>query len=332
MSENTSCPIWGTVAYETHTERCGRRIDSPRAGGEYFITGSAESMISNLNNLEKAKLTSWLVEQRRFGAHLPEIDAKIVDSVATRHRLTVSKRADNLLRYFGDRVRFPGHLITNPDQHHSISDRERQLPLSYIESDAKYITPDVIVELRFYIDYLKERGWIETVRDARHTRIPHSKLTIEGHEKLNNLGNVKIDSSDAFVAMWFDKAMDLAWIEGIDPGIRNAGYRPVRVDQQEHVGKIDDQIIAEIRKARFVVADFTQGDSGARGGVYYEAGFAHGLGIPVIFTCRADALGKVHFDTRQYNHIVWETPEELREKLTNRIEAAIGKGPLKRSG
>jgi hypothetical protein len=81
-----------------------------------------------------------------------------------------------------------------------------------------------------------------------------------------------------------------------------------------------------------LVADFTQGESGARGGVYYEAGFAHGLNLPVIFTCREDAIGKVHFDTRQYNHIVWETVEELRDKLAKRIAATVGDGPGKKAG
>ena len=67
----------------------------------------------------------------------------------------------------------------------------------------------------------------------------------------------------------------------------------------------------------------------ARGGVYYEAGFAHGLNIPVIFSCRKDLIKKIHFDTRQYNHIEWTEPEELREKLKNRIAAQIGDGPNK---
>ena len=54
-----------------------------------------------------------------------------------------------------------------------------------------------------------------------------------------------------------------------------------------------------------MVADFTYGDDGERGGVYYEAGFAHGLNIPVFFTCQKGFLEKIHFDTRQYNHIEW---------------------------
>ena len=67
----------------------------------------------------------------------------------------------------------------------------------------------------------------------------------------------------------------------------------------------------------------------ARGGVYYEAGFAHGLGLQVIFTCRQDVIDKglIHFDTRQYNHIAWNTPEELRKRLADRIAGTIGDGP-----
>ena len=69
----------------------------------------------------------------------------------------------------------------------------------------------------------------------------------------------------------------------------------------------------------FLVADFTHGEGGARGGVYFEAGFAYGLGIPVIYTCRADMVDKLHFDTRQYAHILWERSEDLRDALRNRI-------------
>ena len=127
--------------------------------------------------------------------------------------------------------------------------------------------------------------------------------------------------------MWFDDSMNDVLKNGIEPAIEDAGYKPVRIDRKEHINKIEDEIIAELRRSRFVVADFTHGDDGARGGVYYEAGFAHGLDLPVIFTCREDAVDTLHFDTEHYNHIVWITPEELREKLKNRILAVIGEGP-----
>ena len=90
-------------------------------------------------------------------------------------------------------------------------------------------------------------------------------------------------------------------------------------------------MIAELRRARFVVADFTHGADGARGGVYYEAGFAHGMDREVIFTCEKEALKRIHFDTRQYNHIVWEAEklDEFRSRLAARISAVIGDGPRK---
>jgi hypothetical protein len=54
-----------------------------------------------------------------------------------------------------------------------------------------------------------------------------------------------------------------------------------------------------------------------------------GLGLPVIWTCRKDALRDLHCDTRQYNFIEWETPDGLANH--KRIEAVIGRGPLKAS-
>ena len=176
------------------------------------------------------------------------------------------------------------------------------------------------------VGYLNEQGWIKSVNSHYYT------LTLQGHARLAELEAANAESTKGFVAMWFDDSLKEAWEQGIKLGIEDAGYEAVRIDQKEHNNKIDDEIIAEIRRSRFVVADFTQGEDGARGGVYYEAGFAHGLGIEVIFTCREDALKNVHFDTRQYNHIVWKTPEELRLDLARRISARIGDGPYKENG
>jgi hypothetical protein len=55
---------------------------------------------------------------------------------------------------------------------------------------------------------------------------------------------------------------------------------------------------------------------GHRGGVYFEAGFAMGLGLPVFWTCRQDDLDKLHFDIRQYNCIDWADPPSLQTSIT----------------
>jgi hypothetical protein len=43
--------------------------------------------------------------------------------------------------------------------------------------------------------------------------------------------------------------------------------------------------------------------------------------------CRKDMIDKIHFDTRQYAHIVWENETDLAKQLKNRILATIGQGP-----
>ena len=151
-------------------------------------------------------------------------------------------------------------------------------------------------------------------------------VTGEGYRRIGEI-KTNAESTQVFVAMWFDEEMKVAYTQGIEPAIENAGYKPMRIDQKADVVKIDDEIIAEIRRSRFLVADFTHGKDGARGGVYFEAGFALGLGIPVIYTCREDAIDSIHFDTRQYYHIKWKDTEDLRDKLEKRILALIGEGP-----
>lgn len=145
---------------------------------------------------------------------------------------------------------------------------------------------------------------------------PHGWLRIDELAKTPKRSS---ESDQAFVAMWFDSGTDAIFRQGIEPGIRDAGYIPNRIDLCQHNNKICDQIVAEIRRSRFVVADFT----GQRGGVYFEAGFALGLGTPVIWLVRKDEIDGVHFDTRQFNHILYESAEDLRKQLTDRINATI---------
>ncbi len=159
-------------------------------------------------------------------------------------------------------------------------------------------------------------GWISSIGQKFHLA-PNALVRLEAAPDSQ--------ATIGFCAMWFSPEVLQLWSDVIEPAIRESGYEPLRIDGKEHNGKIDDEIMASIRASKFVVSDFT----GSRGGVYYEAGFAHGLGFPVIFMCReGDAL---HFDVRQYNCIFW-TPEELpeaRSRLKNRILATLGQGPLK---
>ncbi len=74
--------------------------------------------------------------------------------------------------------------------------------------------------------------------------------------------------------------------EVIGRAICASGYAPVMIDTR-HIDSdktINDRIIAEIRACKFCVSDFT----GQRNGVYFEAGFALGLGKAIIYVCETD--------------------------------------------
>lgn len=89
-------------------------------------------------------------------------------------------------------------------------------------------------------------------------------------------------------------------------------------------GEIDDEIIVGIKRSRFVVADLT----GNRPNVYYEVGYAHGLGLPVLLTCRHDSVNGLGFDIRQRRCITWEDGnwDPPMKELADWIKALIGPG------
>jgi nucleoside 2-deoxyribosyltransferase len=209
---------------------------------------------------------------------------------------SVMDRARALLRAIARQGPLLGRLV--------VLNQRTDYPFGYCTSEN---------EIGFMLTALKELGWV-TLGSQSFSCV----LTIQGWSEVDRLA--PSESVKAFVAMWFASEMTAVYEQGIKPSIEDIGYRSVRVDGVEHVGKIDDLIIAEIRESRFVVADFT----GHRGGVYFEAGFALGLGLPVIWTCRKDYIEDLHFDIRQYNCIAWDDVSELRTRLANRIRAAIG--------
>jgi nucleoside 2-deoxyribosyltransferase len=172
-------------------------------------------------------------------------------------------------------------------------------------------------EYSFLYHILKDQELIET--PGSFDTVGLARLTPQGWQRAIELQKTQRNSDQAFVAMSFTKELFEIWDKGIKPALESTGFKPYRVDQKEHNEKVDDLIISEIRRSGLLIADFT----GHRGGVYFEAGFAMGLGIPVIWTCREDDIDKAHFDTRQYNHVTWTDSNDLKTKLINRITASI---------
>ena len=364
MNQNGICPIWGVdcVLSEVGDNAYVWRVqNSYRTGGDYEITTEARLALQELDDDVKVRLTSILVEQWMKGVDVPRLTEADVLRAQENRRLPVHERADRLLRLLATRSSSIGEVLEIVPYDMFLSFAE-QLSASGVPigtnidvSPELYLCPVALAwsesagdeELGFLNHYLATQGWISkgspTITSDGRAGGYICRVEVPGYSRIEEL-ETNPDLSQCFVAMWFDDSLDDAYENGIKSAIEEAGYSPLRIDREEFLGKIDDAIIAEIRRSRFVVADFThkvadirKGECheseegheqlGARGGVYYEAGFAHGLDLPVIFTCRSDMIDKVHFDTRQFNHIVWENPDDLREQLTNRIGSVLGDGP-----
>lgn len=332
MEPKDKCAIWKTPATISSSGSDGDKIDSPRAGGLYTVSRTAKATLEGLADIDqKTRLTLWLVEQRRLGVQYPDITSNTLKNLTNYRLPKVDERADAMLRFLYDNTQSIGDDFCIFEREND----EGNYPLLACTGSE---SPK---ELIFLAEYCNDNGWIHFEKvpevDAFDTIFEENYqpefyffrlvLKPQGYARIDELNGKGAATSQAFDAMWFDDTMTDAYQNGIELAIRDAGYEPLRIDRKEHNNKIDDEIIAEIRRSRFVVADFTQGRKGARGGVYYEAGYAQGLNIPVIFTCRKNALKKVHFDTRQYNHIDWADVEDLRKRLAERISATIGDGP-----
>lgn len=321
MSTIARCYIWDVPSQNSNRDAKNdiTEILSARAGGWYSIVGSVVPYIRSFKDRDKALLTFHLVKERHLGTVTPALTSHDqVDQIMLSREPDIFQRADWFLVWLHEETRYLGQMIGFEDIVTSDKHEQFQEVLAYTAS----VNMPEVLEL---MDYCEGNGWIfqDNGRLASRETQCKCKLLPAGYSHLAEIKGARTNSRQVFVAMWFGSVVQEAYDDGIAPAIRECGYEPLRIDRVEHIEMIDDKIIAEIRRSRFVIADFTSEPDRPRGGVYFEAGFAHGLNIPVIWTCRSDAIDRVHFDTRQFNHITWRDPVDLKERLVNRIRAVI---------
>lgn len=175
-------------------------------------------------------------------------------------------------------------------------------------------------ECKYYISILDKLGYLECIYQDTTNNPIDCTMTLEGlnhYLKLSEEGQL---SNKCFVAMSFGQDMEEIR-DSIKQSIINNNFEPVLIDEQliESTQTINDAIIAAIKSCKFCIADFTQ----QKDGVYFESGFAAGLGKPVIYTCHKDWFEKSHFDTNHFPHIIYNNKAQLIEMLNNKIKAWI---------
>jgi hypothetical protein len=113
--------------------------------------------------------------------------------------------------------------------------------------------------------------------------------------------------------MPFEDAFRDLYVLGIKPACEEAGYYCERLDEQIFEETMLERIYNQIAKADLVVADLTARNPN----VFYETGYAHGLGQRVILLTRNTE--DIPFDLKHHFHIVYsDSIADLKQRLRER--------------
>ena len=150
------------------------------------------------------------------------------------------------------------------------------------------------------------------------------KPTLSGWLRAGDIERGSISEKFAFMAMQYgDSTLESYVAEVFRPATLEAGFDLEVLRDRPQAGVIDNYLRSRLNLCRFVIADLSHANNGA----YWEAGYAEGIGKPVIYTCHKEQFDqrKTHFDTNHSTTIVWlpDQPDEAKKQLLACIRNSI---------
>ena len=322
-AEGGRCAIFSNFSFECQI--CGYyRMDvelyeqsqaRPNDGGTWRLTRVQRAVLSHrirTNSPEKPSNQSGLFT----------ITSDLLDSIRSNGVLpSAANQAANIVRFVGDSVSRSGDSIV-------------ELPVHY-HPFIGALNRESAVRLTEELD---ELGILKSDGIAVFTAGPHRNigleepanvnLTLVGWEQYDSQIRGNFEGKSGFIAMQFnDDQLDPFVREVVKPTVKAAtGWDLVDMRDVATAGIIDNIMRMRIREARFVIADLTHDNAGA----YWEAGYAEGLGKPVIYICEAEKFEreKSHFDTNHCTTIPWsrDDPETFEQQLTATLRRSLELG------
>ena len=157
--------------------------------------------------------------------------------------------------------------------------------------------------------------------DPRGPNLSNVNLTLKGWSQYDNLKNGQTVGRHGFIALKFgDAVLEELVAQIIKPAIQTGiGYALFDMRDVARAGVIDNIMRAQIRDAAFVLVDLTHDNSGA----YWEAGYAEGLGKPVIYICERAKFDSVqtHFDTNHCTTVLWS--DDRQQEFSDELIATL---------
>lgn len=275
--------------------------------GTFVITGSAqaESLTRFKRNPRLRQILSHAIRRMQRVDRRPILDPGMLGRLDEAGRLpSPAGQAENLLLWLGDHVPAPGELVRVAD-----SDVGGAIGSA---GDQNF---------HWVVTYLLKGGLLEGSTNSAGALVT---LSFRGWQIVEELRRGRSDTRQAFMAMPYGYAdLDDVVESCFKPAVAKTGFLLERLDEDPKAGLIDDRLRVKIRTCRFLIADLTSGNQGA----YWEAGFAEGLGKPVIYTCEKTVFEekKTHFDTNHHLTLPWDKDalSDAGERLKATVRATL---------
>lgn len=139
------------------------------------------------------------------------------------------------------------------------------------------------------------------------------KLTEKGwNEAATSAGGKKL--KPCLILISDDEGARIEWQEKLLPKIEQCGYLP-RLIAHSTAQNGEKYELQQIADSKLIIADLT----GLSPEVYFSAGYALGLNIPVIWTVQSNSADKLFIQIQDVRPLVWDTADELAVILQQRL-------------
>ena len=311
------CPVCNVGGIISKSGPGGIRIDCSRCGIFRLTSEALDDLGGHIRQKQEERinrtLISHFIQKRQNKETSPLLKNEDIERIIEFEKLpNTQEQAYSLIRFLGENSSEPGiPKLISSDEHGALIGSTEQTGFDFI------------------VDSLKEQRLIYE-QGAYASGRRSLLLSFEGWSKYEELIKGRIHSNKAFMAMPYgdqvlDNLVDNYFREAVD----QTGFKLERLDDNPVAGLIDDRLRVDIQISRFLISDLTGDNNGA----YWEAGYAEGLGKPVIYTCEKSHWEKIgkdkgkgpHFDTNHHLTVIWseDEPNEAAQKLKNTIRATM---------
>ena len=216
---------------------------------------------------------------------------------------TPAAQAERLIRFIGSNLDGLGHSI-------------RKDPKTW----AAIAGANSVKSIHMLATTLGDSGLL--VVGGGHEGLPLG-LTFEGWKRFHDNERTGSDSSRAFMALPFKDEEAMKALRGpFKAACKEEGFELQEVREEQGAGLIDDHIRFGIMRSRFLIADL----SSRNPNVMWEAGYAHGLGKPVVYTCKESKRKTepgLPFDVAHHNVVFWSPDNHVQAQARLRETIAV---------